>query len=140
MHRAAETLAQAVRATVNLRHHCLRVAAQSQWISVAAVGGKRRITGAEVAQRAHDGCLGAIGEVRMAPDHTGMLREGTLHAFFEFADTQHLSVDPDLPFGVECLHAHLIPLVCVATVPAVDCSTEDLILASLRVYFHFTGG
>jgi hypothetical protein len=34
----------------------------------------------------------------------------------------------------------LIPLVGVATVPAVDCSTEDLILASLRVYFRFTGG
>src|SRR5450631_3313109 len=122
MHRPAETLAQAVHATVNLRHHGLRIATENQWISVAAIGGQRRITRAEVAQRAHDRRLGAIGEVGMAADHTGMLSEGTLHALFELADTQHLSVDPDLPFGVECLHAHLIPLTCVATV-RVDCST-----------------
>ncbi len=75
MHRPAEALAQAVRATVNLGHHGLRIAAENQWISVAAIGGKRRITAAEVAQRADDRRLGAIGEVCMAADHAGMLGE-----------------------------------------------------------------
>src|SRR5260370_28489733 len=46
----------------------------------------------------------------MAADHAGMLGEGTLHALFELADAQHLSVEPDLTFCVGCLHAHLIPL------------------------------
>ncbi len=111
MHRAAEALAQAVHATVNLGHHGLRIAAENERISVAAIGGERRITGAEVAQRADDGRLGAIGEVRMTADHAGMLGERALHALFELADAQHLCVDPDLPFGVKCLHAHLIPLI-----------------------------
>jgi len=77
---------------------------------VAAIGGQRRIAGAEVGQRADDRRLGAIGKVRMAADHTGMLGESTLHALFELADAQHLSIDPYLPFGVWCLHAHVIPL------------------------------
>ncbi len=110
MHRPAEALAQAVRAAVDLGHHGLRIAAENQRISVAAIGGERRITAAEVAERADDGRLGAIGEMRMAADHAGMLGEGALHALFELADAQHLSEDPDLPFGVRCLHAHLIPL------------------------------
>src|SRR5579859_1158953 len=99
MHRSPETLAQAVHATVNLSHDRLRVAAENQWISVAAIGGQRRVATAEVAQRADDRRLGAVGEVRMTPDHPGMLGEGALHALFELADTQHLSVDPDLSFG-----------------------------------------
>ena len=109
MHRAAEALAEAVHATVNLGHHGVRIAAENERISVAAIGGKRRITSAEVAQRADDGRLDAIGEVRMAADHTGMLGERALHALFELADAQHLSVDPDLPVGVKCLHAHSDP-------------------------------
>src|SRR5450631_2548885 len=134
MHRPAEALAQAVHTTVNLGHHGLRVAAEDQWISVAAIGGKRRVAGAEVAERADDRRLGAIGEVRMSPDHTGVLGKRTLHAFFKLADAQHLSVDPDLPFSVRCLLAHLIPLTSVATGTAVDSSTvaapEDLIIGN----------
>src|SRR6267154_6733043 len=107
MHGAPQTLAEAVHSPINLRHHGLRVAAERQWISVAAIGGKRSIAVAEVAQRADDGCFRAVREVGMPTDHAGMLGEGTLHPFFELADAKHLSVDPDLPFGSECLHARL---------------------------------
>src|SRR6267143_335347 len=102
MHRSPETLVQAVHATGNLSPPGRRVAIENQWISLAAIGGQGRVTTAEVGQRADDRRLGAIGEVRVAPDHTGMFGEGTLHALFELADTQHLSVDPDLSFGVRC--------------------------------------
>src|SRR3981189_2879525 len=98
MHRPSQALAKAVRASVNLGHHGLRVAAESQWITVAAIGGERSIAVAEVAQRADDGRFRAIREMRMPADHARMLGEGTLHALLEFTDAQHLSVDPDLPF------------------------------------------
>ena len=73
---------------------------------MTSVRRKRRITPAKVAHRAGDRRLGAIGEVRMAADHAGMLREGTLDAFLELADAQHLGVNPDPFFGVGCLHVH----------------------------------
>src|SRR5271165_4841208 len=103
MHGSAETLAQAVRASVDFGHHGLGVAAEHHWIPMAAIGGERGITGAEVAQRTDDRRLGAVGEMRMAANHAGMVGEGALHALFEFADAQHLSVDPYLPFGVRHL-------------------------------------
>src|SRR5258708_24408955 len=121
MHGAAQTLAEAVHSPINLRHHGLWVAAERQWISMAAIGGKRSIAIAEVAQGADDGCFRAVREVGMPTDHAGMLGEGALHAFFEFADAKHLSVDPDLPFSIEWLHAHLTPLLC-GDHPA-DCNT-----------------
>jgi hypothetical protein len=50
----------------------------------------------------------------MTADHTGMFGEAAFDPLFEFPDAQHLGEDPDLPFGVGCLHAHLIPLDCLA--------------------------
>ena len=140
MHRAAEALAQAVHATVNLGHHGLRIAAENERISVAAIGGERRIAGAEVAQRADDGRLDAVGEVCMAADDTGMLGESALHALFELADAQHLCVDPDLPVGVKCLHAHQIPLTVWRPSVRSTLAPQDPIRVASKVYFPFARG
>ena len=110
MHRPAETLADTIRATVDLGHQRLRIAAQDDRVAVTTISGQGRIAAAEVAERAHDRRLGAVGQVRVAADHAGVFGESALDALFESADAQHLGEDPDLPLGVGYLYAHLISL------------------------------
>ena len=90
VHRAADALAEAVLAAVDLGHHRLRVGAARDRVAVAAVGREELVVGAERRDRPDDRRLGAVGEMRVAADHAGVLDERALHALLELADAQHL--------------------------------------------------
>ena len=105
VHRAADALAEAVLAAVDLGHHRLRVGAARQRIAVAAVGREELVVGAERGHRPDDRRLGAVREMRVTADHTRMLDEGALDPLLELPDAEHLLVHPDEPVAVELLHS-----------------------------------
>ena len=101
VHRAADALAEAVLAAVDLGHHRLGVGPARDGVAVAAVGREELVVGPERRDRADDRRLGAVGEMRVPADHARMLQERALDALLELADPQHLRVDPDEPVAVE---------------------------------------
>ena len=104
VHRAAVAAAQPVPAAVDLGHDRLRVGAEHDRVAVAAVGGHQLVVGLERRQRADDRGLGAVGQVRVAADHAGVLLERPLDALLELPDPQHLGEHPDQPVVVELGH------------------------------------
>src|SRR5262249_15079582 len=113
--------------------HRIRIAPEHERVAVAAIRGERCVAVTEVRERADDGGFRAIGKMRVAPDHAGVLGEGALHAGFEFSDAQHLGVDPDLPLGIGCLDAHVDPLWVFARLFARYCSRAAAITRCVLV-------
>ena len=115
VHRAADALAYTVAAPVDLGHHRVHVGAAHDRVAVAAVRREELVFGAERRDRADDRRLGAVGEVRVATDHTRVLQERALDPLLELANPQHLVVHPDEPVAVEivssrCAHVGSLPI------------------------------
>ena len=111
VHRAAESLAQPGRATVDLGHHRLRRRAEDDRVAVTAVGRQDLVAGAQRGERADDRGLRAVGEVRVAADDAWVLLEGALDALLELADAQHLREHPQQAVAVGLGVAHGTPLI-----------------------------
>ena len=106
VHRAAVALADPRLAAVDLRHHRLRVGAERDRVAVAAVRRRELVVGPQRGERADDGRLGAVGEMRVAADHAGVLLERALHPLLELADAHHLREHPDQPFLSQAVLRH----------------------------------